>query len=355
MSEAIFRQLAMLRVIPRFPARRNVQQIVEALMAEGFAVGIRTVQRDLNALSGAFAITNDTEGRTQWWYYPDHARALDIPGMSPGEALVFYLAEMHLSAVLPASQLEQLRHYFDRARSILENGDLPMARWRRRIGVIHRSPRLSIPSIPSNVINAVHEAMLHECRLLLKYRRRGESAVRSYLLDLQGLVLRDGLLYAVAIADGSQTLRHFALHRAASAERLHDRANLLRDFNLDRYLHEDQAFAYPSSEEKTIPLVLRVNQRVFVHLSERRLTPDQIEHAIPPTARMRPLSNYTHADDADDLFDPGQWEVKANVLMTEELVWWLLGFGDQIEIMRPAALRKRIGDIYARSARLYGR
>jgi predicted DNA-binding transcriptional regulator YafY len=42
------------------------------------------------------------------------------------------------------------------------------------------------------------------------------------------------------------------------------------------------------------------------------------------------------------------------VLDTQQLRWWLLGFGDGVEVMKPAKLRREFRDMARGMAEIYG-
>jgi len=37
----------------------------------------------------------------------------------------------------------------------------------------------------------------------------------------------------------------------------------------------------------------------------------------------------------------------------DEIAWWVLGYGPEVEVLKPADLRRRIADMAARMAKLY--
>jgi predicted DNA-binding transcriptional regulator YafY len=45
--------------------------------------------------------------------------------------------------------------------------------------------------------------------------------------------------------------------------------------------------------------------------------------------------------------------VTATVANTPQLEWWLLGFGDAVEVVRPAVLRNRIKEMVSKLALIY--
>lgn len=338
MHETVLRQLSMLRAIPRSPSRISVKGILDRLKGDGFRVSARTVQRDLLNLSALFGITYDTEGRTQWWYYSPDARGSNIPGMSPAEALVFHLSEKYLRSLLPQGQVDQIASYFQRANAVLDAGNEQLGQWRERVAIIQRGPKLGIPEVRPEVMREVHEALLTGQKLQLSYHRRGESEFRTYKLDVQGMVLREGLVYIVAVdtTEERKRIRHFALHRAESAKVLDSPAELTANFNLETHLMMTGMFTTADLSHQMVKLVMHVDQRMYDHLTERRLSDDQT------TRRLTKEENGRHP-----------WEVRATVSRNEELFWWLRGFGEQIEVMGPASLREQFARSFKQAARLY--
>src|SRR3546814_11217501 len=100
--------------------------------------------------------------------------------MGAPEALVFRMAELYLGRALPAAQVRRLEPYFSQARGVIEREGIPLARWRKRVRVIERGPRLQIPSVKAGVIETVHEGLRNEQRVKLPYPKRGENAIREY-------------------------------------------------------------------------------------------------------------------------------------------------------------------------------
>ncbi len=332
MAEALIRHWHLLRAIPRHPQSRTTSQLRATLEAQGYSVTARSMQRDLISLSTAWGFSCDLNGRTQRWYWPPTARLLDVPNLGNAEALVFLLARQYLRDALPASQLRLLDPYFKRAEELLIESGSSLAKWRRKVRVIQQGMTLKIPPVAPGVLEAAHEALMHDRQLDLEYLRRGDKASRHYTLHPQGLVIRSGILYLIATLPERAHLLHFALHRAKSAAQLEAPAKASKGFDLDAYLSEQQAFSYPAQTGSSIRLVLRVNGGLRHHLEERPLSVDQVIES--------------NADDTAT--------VSATVLRTNQLSWWLLGLGDAVEVLKPTALRTDIRDALSRARARYG-
>ncbi|HLF95915.1 MAG TPA: hypothetical protein VI457_02120, partial [Methylococcaceae bacterium] len=94
----LLRQWHILRLLPRYPRKLGIGALHERLSGEGFAVDVRTVQRDLVELSREFAIVSD-EGRPAGWSWHRDAPQVNLPGLTATQALTFQLSERYLSAL----------------------------------------------------------------------------------------------------------------------------------------------------------------------------------------------------------------------------------------------------------------
>jgi hypothetical protein len=104
------------------------------------------------------------------------------------------------------------------------------------------------------------------------------------------------------------------LHRVQRAEVLEVSAVVPEGFDLDRYIQEGE-FSYPVGEPIRLEAVF--SHGAAFHLHDTPLSADQVLTAL---------------DDERVL-------VRATVDNTAELRWWLLGFGELVEVLAPADLR----------------
>lgn len=307
----------MLKRIPIYPHRRSTTEIAAYLNEHEHACTARTVQRDLEKLSTDFHFTCEAEGRTNYWFFPREQRVLDIPGMNAGAALALMLAREHALPMIPPATLTLLEPYFNRAEEVLrESLGGALSSWRARVKLIGRGPTLKPPTVRSDVQHEIYESVLNGTQVSVSHRGRGAKAATELTLHPQGLVFRDGVAYLVATAWEYDDVRHYPLHRIIQAQALELPARKMRGFDLAA--HVEQAFSYPVSP-RTIGLVARFVPSVAIHLEERPLSQDQ---------KVTIGKEWT--------------EIRASVPDTEELRWWLLGFGEHCEVMRPKALRSEM-------------
>lgn len=315
-TDTTLRYLKLLACLPRHPDRIGAKALQGKLERDNpeYSVSLRTMQRDLERLSGIFPISCTEQGRAKYWFWTEKDALTQIPDMGAPTALALRLAEEHLQAVLPPPTLELLRPYFKHSRVVL--ADTELGAWEGKVRIIHRGPGLIPPTVRAKVHDAVCEALLGGKQIRVMYRRRGSITPSERLLHPAGLVTRAGIVYLVACVGDYSDLRHFALHRMTAAQVLAEKARPASGFSLDRHVHAEDAFAYPLSE-RPMSLKLLANDAVVEHLSESRLSEDQ---RITPSPDGRILIEATVAD-------------------TKELRWWLRGFGDHVEVRSPAELR----------------
>ncbi len=327
--DTTLRYLETLIAIPVYPKTRSTREIHNILCQKSsdYAVDMRSIQRSLNDLSSRFPITSIQKGSRQYWYWLNPDTWFQVPGMSQSAAFMLRLVEEHLRQAFPPESLRVLGPYFRKAEDILRGTDLGV--WTERVALIHRGPILEPPLVPDEIREAVCGALIRQKRLHVVYRSRGEELSQEMELHPLGMVVRGGLTYIVATAWDYADVRHYALHRMETAEELFQASRVPDGFNLKEYLNGD-AFSYPSGAGK-IAMKAVFAQEAGIHLIENRLSDDH--HAV--------------------VREDGQVLVEATVEDTEELRWWLQGFGSKVEVLEPEGLRQNFRQEAERLARIY--
>ena len=315
--DTVFRYLAILQCIPAHPARKTTTRILAELRAKDpeFNVSARSMQRSLEQLSARFPITCETVGRTNHWYWIDSHAMTQLPAMTEHTAFALRLANEYLRPLMPPATLRLLDGYFKHANRLLKGSAL--GRWANRARIVARGPALTPPPVREDVQRAAYDALLNSRRLEISYRSRSQGRPQQLSLNPLGLVFRETVAYLVATAWDYDDVRHYALHRMSKPRLLNEPARTPPGFRLASHIHDELRFSYPLAREK-IALRVAVAQEVAAHLAERRLSGDQ---------RIT-----LHAD--------GRVLVEASVADTQELRWWLLGFGSAVEVLSPASLRE---------------
>ncbi len=327
MSDTLMRQWQMLRMIPRHPRRMTTDEIERRLLAEGFRIHRRSIQRDLMRLSALFPLECHEAARPYGWCWARDASAFDIPGMDAHAALAFWLVREHLEPLLPEATLRELAPHFIRAGEVLDTAHGGAACWRRKVRVLQRGPALERPAVDAAVQRVVHEGLLRERRIRLRYRPRGKDEC-EYEASPLGMLVREGVIYLVATLWDYADPLLLALHRMREAALLDAPATPPEGFDLDAWIATGEP-DYALGDAFRLEALF--TEEAAFHLRERPLAPDQALERHPD----------------------GRVRLTATVQDTQQLRWWLLGFGDQVEVLAPAPLRAHLAGIARRMARAY--
>lgn len=327
-TDTLRRQWTLLQAISSHSIWHSTNYLHGRMRDEGYDVTIRTIQRDLDWLSAKFPLISEPRGKTLVWQWMKDAPGLEIPAMSQTTALVFQLAKQYLRPLIPANILSLLDPYFDRSAESLRNTQL--ADWNNKVMHIETGPQLAPPEIDSQVRDAVYGALLEGKRFTADYTRRYKTKTATYEVNPLGIVTREGVTYLVCTLWDYTDIRQLAVHRISTAAPLDVDATNFPDFSLEKYVRKEAAFGYPESR-KTIRLRALFDEGAAFHLSERKLSEDQ---------KLKELRN-------------GNYSLTATVANTAELRWWLLGFGDGVEVIAPKALREEFRKVAGSMAQIY--
>jgi predicted DNA-binding transcriptional regulator YafY len=323
MSKAL-RLLYILQSIPRAPQKISSRQLHERLQQNNFVIDLRSVQRDLNELSTLFPdLQNDNCKVEIGWRWTKESKIQQIPAIDPSMALTFKLVDQFLSELVPQSVKAILKPYFDSSDDVLNAlGTDKMATWSDKVRILPRTQPLIPAAINEEVLTTVYQGLFEGKQIQATYRRGYDEEIRDYVLNPLGLVFRENAIYLVANLKKDYAPLHYALHRFTDCELLGSPVETSDDFKLDDVI-KSGSFEYAEIEGKMLSLTVIVDPTVAKHLSESPLSDDQ-----------------TMTEGIDERI-----KVSATVKDTRQLKWWLLGFGDQVEVIKPKRLRDEFIEI----------
>lgn len=310
-----YRLCLILRMIPREPRKIGTGEIFSKLKNEyNETMTLRTIQRDVNFLSTFFPMVSDSK-KPAGWSWKEDAQLFDIPHMDPVMALSFTMVKEFLSPLMPPAILKRIESHFKQAQTILNQKNLA---WTEKIATLSRSQPLMSPHIDNDVFETVYTCLLQGKRFSAVYKRRGETDHVEYTINPLGIVMLDTVIYLVCtLWDYNQMkdVKQLSLHRIVSAEKTDEDSIITEGFALKHYI-DSGAFSYVQNES-TIRLNVLFDRTIALHLQETPLAEDQ---------------TITDVDNETVM-------IKATVLDTAQLRWWLLGFGEKIEVLEPGFLR----------------
>ena len=334
MSRSFNRKIQTLKLIGSSGNKKGLKEIHKALLAEGFDIDIRSLQRDINALAESFEIENDGNKDQPGWFWKKEAKGLNLPGLTPSVALTFKMAEHYLKKVFPRSTLDNLNGYFNNANRYLKSLTAnKLALWDQKVAIISRKQPFIIPEVDESLLAKIYDGLLKEKQLDVIYQPKYSQA-RDYTINPLGIVMVDEVIYLVGTLWKYSDIRQFALHRFIEVENSDNDLLPAPEFDLQRYTKEG-GFGFPIQEgDREIELTFKAPKWIAEFSEESALSADQ-----------------TITDTKDGSARP--YTITATVLNTAQLRWWLSHYVANIEIIAPLSLReefkanaKALGELY---------
>lgn len=332
-NDTLQRLIVLLKSIPAGPPGKSTSELASVLERSGYSTTTRSLQRDLLKLKDSFSLHCNDQSKPFHWHWagggPSGFAALSMP-----EALALVLIEAHLKQALPAHLMSSFEALFFRARETLARlgPNNPNPGWLKKVRSISQGLPLK-PAVLDPVIQAtVAEALLHERQLEVVHRSTARGTPRTHTLNPLAMILRGSTLYLAATAQGHTDVRLYAMHRILAATDCMRPAAIPRGFDIDRRITAGLGqFGPPRGEPELLALALLCDPWLARQLDETPLSADQ-------TAERR----------GDD-----RVVVRATVIKSWQLQWWILARLDAVEVLEPSHYRAEIADLLRRGSACY--
>ena len=319
MSDTILRQISMMELIPRYPAKTFTNEIKDKLGELGYEATLRTIQRDLQELSRLFPIVSDERSQPFGWSWKKDAKGYESPAMDPIQALTFSLAAQYLEPLMPKANFKRIEAFFSRAESVLiGNEKSKLHNWRKRVKVIPENIRFKEPKVSLEIRQKIYHAVYEGIQIKALYKKRGNKAPDKRHIHPLGIVIKGIMHYLICMMDEDQIEpRYLPLQRFEKVELLDDKVREPKSFNLDHFIHKnnlgyafsDQLYTFEAIFDKTMAF----------HLLETPLNSSQVAKEIGNNELL----------------------IQARVPDTLQFEQWLMGFGSKVEILKPIKLRNK--------------
>ncbi|MBN8482155.1 MAG: WYL domain-containing protein, partial [Xanthomonadales bacterium] len=296
-------------------------------LAQALEVSVRTIQRDIDALSAAGVPVFAERGRNGGFRLRP-GWSTRLTGLTEAEVDALFLAglpgpatELGLAAAAASARLKV-------------TAALP-AEWRQRAeqvrACLHVDPPdwhrvAEKPALLRDVARAIHSSTA----VRIRYESWNATSVRE--IHPLGLVLKAGVWYLVASSPSRADPATYRLGSVLALEALSRRFRRPRRFDLAR--HWSESTARFERERQAIAVELRASPR-----ARRWMRNERVGFVDLPSA--------TTAD--------GWTGVRVAYESLDYAVRQLLAFGNEIEVLAPTAVRRRLAevarDVHARHAR----
>ena len=294
-------------------------------LREAFGVSRRTVYNDLRALEDAGVPVYSEQGpggEAQWKLFPAAKRTTLT--LTVGQILSLSLAR-HVLSFLDGTDLHgELSTVLER----LGRGLSPRSRGyvealERKLAIVHSGAKSYSDKV--DVLNDLLTGLLYDELVDVWYRPPGKK-VRRHLVEPYSLLVYAESLYLICHSRTRGEGRIFAVDRITrSSWRRGERFSYPADFHPERFT--DGSFGVTKGEPTEVELLFDPSEAPYV--KERTWHPSQ-SFSTAPDGRLR---------------------MKIRASGTPELLLWLVGRSQGVEIVGPPELRERVRAILERAAR----
>lgn len=331
MNESALRLLLLLKHIPREPIFISSKALLEHMWDEGYSVSLRTIQRDLSSLSLHFPlIQNAAQGRGKTgvgWAFSRDSQHTSFPLMGSASAFTFCMAMQHLKHLFPPKVLEHLEPFRMEAENALFRHQSQHYRaWLNKVRVVPQA-FLQPPSY-GETVELLYEALLKNRQCRATYKEVPDRVIHPY-----GLVQQGHTIYLICRFYDYEDIRITALHRYSDIQILDEPVHPYPEFRIDDYLDEG-AMSWPAPTRELLDLELELDQWLAEYVAEIPLSDDQ---KITDSGR-----------------DSESYTLTAKVLDSQQLRYWLLSQGAQLEIIKPQELRQWMRELVQVQLEKYG-
>ena len=305
-----------LLLLPRAPQQMAVTDLQAKLVNAGFEITTRSLQRRLIVLSLAHQLACNDKSKPYGWSHA--ADSLNLPfGLSIQEAVALKLTESYLADVMPSDLFGALSGYFGAANTQLKT-DSAYAAWINKVRVVPATQVLTKQVGRRDLHARAYEGVLRQRVLHVTYQSRSADKPKSYDVYPEAIVVRGNTTYLIAKQTWAEEPILMALHKF-TAIKISDEPAPQSDFNLDEFISQGKL-----GFVATAPQTLRLH---FYNNAGEHL-------AATPLAAAQTLK----------VVGDGQHKLTVKLPITEQLKWWLFGFGDRVEVLAPKALRAEFAE-----------
>lgn len=284
-----------------------------------FGVARATVERDIRLLRQWGTI------RRKEGYFAIKSLKFLPTSFTPSEALALVLAGSVAAERIGMPPTQAIRSALQKIDSMLtDQVDAMIRKMKKRVSVGVNLIR----ECSADVLDTISRAVSSHNPLDITYYVPGRDELTSRRVDPYGLTFRFGAWYVIGYCHLRGDVRTFGVDRIRKIKVVNTHFKYPGDFDLEGYLEKGwslQADAHPET------VVLRFSKDVAGWIAGCKFHPHQKTTVQP---------------DGSLLFE-------VTIAGVEEIRHWVLGFGDQVEVLKPDGLRDTVASHSKNMARTY--
>lgn len=318
-NEQVSRIITVLRLLENNPRGFTIPQL-HSRIAEDFNVVERSIRRDIEALRGVgydiITIENpDLAERSQVFKLNPTIKVTQQLVLSPGELLALYLAQNMLSPLKDTAFYGDLNNFFKKIDLLIREKDREHLQEVAEEIHFEPGPRWGL-GIQPDTVDTIRSACANSQILKIQYNSVNSKTHSERKVGPQFLYFAKGSLYLVAEDFKDHKVKVFSVPRITSAEMTEEE---YQGSKVDPENYFNGSFGvYQAQDALSIKLHFLPDAAAFVR-----------ERKWHSTQRVVNKSD-------------GSIEMNLEVGLTPDLVQWVLGFGDNVEVLEPEQLKSKI-------------
>ncbi len=316
-------------------------------LARHFSISVSTAQRDIETLKKEHGAPLAYDRKHQGYHYTNPLFALerDEPapkarsdfglartepvegGLTQGELVSILVADVLHKQYRTAPFYEAVRSAFDKVAASLGDSASYDQDSLERILELELEP---FPTLDLGIFDALLKAISWRETVVLKYFSGQKATVTSKPCDPLHVINYKDNWYLVAFCHEKRDYRDFLVNRVLSVEFTGTNFPPYKNFNIEKHKRESQLFR---GMESPVEVVMEFDKFAA--------------HWI----RLRPVHRTQKIVERAD----GSLEISFRVYSYENLLRWVLSFGEHARVLAPLDLQERVHKTISRMSYLYNR
>ena len=299
-----------------------------ARLMDSLGVSRAQLKRDLAYMRDRFNAPIDYDRDSNGYRFGEMRSGprYSLPGLwfSAAEIRALLTMQHLLENLQPGLLAPHVKPLLSRFAAILGSGDHSHEEIARRVRVLHQAAR----ELKHDCFSVLAQATLNRRRLKIRHYNRMEDRETGRTVSPQRLVHYRDNWYLDAYCHLREDLRSFAVDAIRSAELLDERAREIPKAELDQYLKSGYGI-----------------------FAGRKVTWAKLKFS--PLAARWVAAQTWHSKQKASTGKDGSYVLEIPYSDDRELVMDILKYGPDVEVLEPAALRKRVAGQLAAAAKKY--
>lgn len=290
----------------------------------------RTLQRDLNILSdcGIPLLSKKRKGNENLWYLDSRFKNFIPIPLGLNEYLAAYTLKENLKVFNNTALEKDVKSFMSKIEQILPSSVFLDARKgiaesffeQYSAGLFDYSPH-------NDTIETLIESIFEKKICRVTYAKPGTDSAKTYKIEPVKMVNYSGALYTIVFIQRHHTYIMLAVHRIQSIQLLDEPQGQNHHFSEDDFW-QGKFGLFPGEQTE---VMLKFSPNIRHHIEGRQW----------------------HASQIMENTEDGELTLTLTVGLSPELISWILGWHENVKVIKPIKLKKQIAEHLEKTLKLY--